>query len=72
MLAAGYAPTYAESDLGSAEIEEARQALEHLLTGHEPYPAVVLDRWGDVVLTNRAVGPLSILILEVRIDARTP
>ncbi len=58
MLAAGYAPTYAESDLGSAETEEARQALEHLLTGHEPYPAVVLDRWGDVVLTNRAVGPL--------------
>jgi transcriptional regulator with XRE-family HTH domain len=58
MLAAGYAPTYAESDLDSAEIELARDALEHLLAGHEPYPAVVLDRCGDVVLTNRSVGPL--------------
>jgi transcriptional regulator with XRE-family HTH domain len=58
MLAAGYAPTYAESDLDSAESQQARDALAHLLAGHEPYPAVVLDRWGDVVLTNRAVGPL--------------
>jgi transcriptional regulator with XRE-family HTH domain len=58
MLAAGYAPTYAESDLDSTEIELAREALQHLLAGHEPYPAVVLDRWGDLVLTNRAVGTL--------------
>lgn len=58
MLAAGYAPTYAESDLGSAETQQAREALERLLADHEPYPAVVLDRWGDVVLTNRAVGAL--------------
>ncbi len=58
MLAAGYAPTYAESDLDSEESQQARDALERLLAGHEPYPAVVLDRWGDVVLTNRAVGPL--------------
>jgi transcriptional regulator with XRE-family HTH domain len=58
MLAAGYAPTYAESDLASGEIEQIREALERLLAGHEPYPAVVLDRWGDVVLTNRSVGPL--------------
>jgi transcriptional regulator with XRE-family HTH domain len=58
MLAAGYAPTYAESDLDSADTKQAREALERLLAGHEPYPAVVLDRWGDVVLTNRSVGPL--------------
>ncbi|MGZ6779173.1 MAG: helix-turn-helix domain-containing protein [Mycobacterium sp.] len=58
MLATGYAPIYAESDLGSAESQQARAALERLLAGHEPYPAVVLDRYGDVVLTNRAVGPL--------------
>ena len=58
MLAAGYAPIYAESDMESSQIETAREALEHLLAGHEPYPAVVLDRWGDIVLSNRAVGPL--------------
>ena len=58
MLAAGYAPTYSQSDLDSTQTEVAREALEHLLAGHEPYPAVVLDRWGDIVLANRAVGPL--------------
>jgi len=58
MLAAGYAPAYAQSDLDSAQTQVARDALEHLLAGHEPYPAVVLDRWGDVVLANRAIGPL--------------
>jgi transcriptional regulator with XRE-family HTH domain len=58
MLAAGYAPTYAESDLNGEETREARDALARLLAGHEPYPAVVLDRWGNVVLTNGAVGPL--------------
>ena len=58
MLASGYAPTYAESDLDSAETAQAREAIERLLAGHEPYPAVLLDRWGDVVSTNRAVGPL--------------
>ncbi|GFG53654.1 transcriptional regulator [Mycolicibacterium agri] len=58
MLAAGYAPVYAETDLDSAESQQAREAIERLLAGHEPYPAVVLDRWGDVVLSNRAVGPL--------------
>jgi len=58
MVAAGYAPAYAQSDLDSAQTQVARDALEHLLAGHEPYPAVVLDRWGDVVLANRAIGPL--------------
>ena len=58
MLAAGYAPTYAESDLDSAETQQAREAIERLLAGHEPYPAVVLDRWGNVVMANRAIGPL--------------
>jgi transcriptional regulator with XRE-family HTH domain len=58
MLAAGYAPSYTERSLGDAELEVAREALEHLLAGHEPYPALVLDRRGDVQLANRAVAPL--------------
>jgi len=58
LSAAGYAPSYTQSDLDSAQTQVAREALEHLLAGHEPYPAVVLDRWGDVALANRAIGPL--------------
>ena len=58
LLAAGYAPAYPATDLDDAAARAARESLAHLLAGHEPYPAVVFDRWGDVVLTNRAVGPL--------------
>jgi transcriptional regulator with XRE-family HTH domain len=58
MLASGYAPAYGESDLDGAETAQAREAIERLLAGHEPYPAVLLDRWGDVVMTNSCVGPL--------------
>src|SRR3954452_24664658 len=58
LLAAGYAPAYPVADLDGEEARAAREALGHLLAGHEPYPAVVFDRYGDVVLTNRAVAAL--------------
>ncbi|HEY2194303.1 MAG TPA: helix-turn-helix transcriptional regulator [Actinomycetospora sp.] len=58
LLAAGYAPIYGESTLDSAGLEAVREALGHLLAGHEPFPALVIDRGGDVVMSNRAVGPL--------------
>ncbi|MEJ2871293.1 helix-turn-helix transcriptional regulator [Actinomycetospora sp. OC33-EN08] len=53
LLAAGYAPSYAESAL--EDLTGVQEALQHLLAGHEPYPALVVDRRGDVVLANRAV-----------------
>ena len=56
LLAAGYAPSYAESALD--DLAGVRTALDHLVTGHEPYPALVLDRRGDVVLANRSVAVL--------------
>ena len=58
LLAAGFAPTYAESRLDARGLEAVRGALEHLLAGHEPFPALVVDRCGDVVMANRAVGAL--------------
>ncbi|HEY0816405.1 MAG TPA: helix-turn-helix transcriptional regulator [Pseudonocardia sp.] len=58
VLAAGYAPAYAESDLGADHLRSAREALTHLLSGHEPYPALVLDRWGDVLMANRPTALL--------------
>jgi transcriptional regulator with XRE-family HTH domain len=58
LLAAGYAPVYGESRLDDAGLEAVREALGHLLAGHEPFPALVIDRGGDVVMSNRAVGPL--------------
>lgn len=58
LLAAGYAPVYGESTLDSGDLDAVRDALGHLLAGHEPFPALVIDRSGDVVMSNRAVGPL--------------
>lgn len=49
LLAAGYAPIYAEADLGSPRMLAVRQAIRQILSGHEPYPAVVIDgRWNLV------------------------
>jgi transcriptional regulator with XRE-family HTH domain len=54
LLAAGYAPVYGERSLDDPEMAPVREALELLLRGHEPYPAVVVDRGWNVVAGNRA------------------
>ncbi|MCY0939714.1 helix-turn-helix domain-containing protein [Streptomyces sp. H34-S4] len=58
LLAAGYAPAYAESPLDSDRMAMARQALKSMLAGHEPYPAAVVDRVWDIVDCNRAMSVL--------------
>src|ERR1051325_5365639 len=42
LLAAGYAPVYAQRDLDAPELGPVREAIEAVLRGHEPYPAVVI------------------------------
>lgn len=54
LTAAGFAPTYRESALTDEALAPVRAALQLLLRGHEPYPAVVLDRHWDVRLANEA------------------
>src|SRR5687767_16031435 len=44
LLAAGFAPLYSLEPLTSPEMARVDQALTSLLAGHEPFPAVVLDR----------------------------
>jgi transcriptional regulator with XRE-family HTH domain len=55
LLAAGYAPAYAQRDLDETEMGPVRQAIDRVLHGHEPYPAVVVDRHWGLVAANRAV-----------------
>jgi transcriptional regulator with XRE-family HTH domain len=54
LLAAGYAPIYAETTLDDQEMKGITQALNRMLRQHEPYPAVVLDRYWNVLLANDA------------------
>ena len=59
LLAAGYAPQYAERSLETSEMEPVRQALDRFLRAHEPYPAVVVDRHYNLLAANDAVGVLT-------------
>jgi transcriptional regulator with XRE-family HTH domain len=59
LLAAGYAPAFAQRDLDDPEMGPVREALERLLRGHEPYPAVVVDRHWGLVAANRPVARLT-------------
>ena len=54
LLAAGYAPMYAEPAWDAAEMRVVHRALERMLKQHEPYPALVLDRHWNVLMTNEA------------------
>src|SRR5438132_5556248 len=58
LVAAGYAPVYQETPLEGDDMTAVRQTLQQLLAGHEPYPALVVDRHWNMVLANRAVGLL--------------
>ena len=52
LLAAGYAPLYAASKLGGPELDRVRLALGSMLSKHEPFPAVVMDRAWNVLQAN--------------------
>jgi transcriptional regulator with XRE-family HTH domain len=59
LLAAGYAPRYAERALAEPEMAPVRDALDLVLRGHEPYPAVVVDRGWNMVAANAPVALLT-------------
>ena len=44
LLAGGYAPAFGQTALDAPQMAAVRAALRQVLTGHEPYPAVVVDR----------------------------
>ena len=55
LLAAGYAPLYdADESWDAASFAIVRHALERMLAQHEPFPALVMDRYWNVVMANDA------------------
>jgi transcriptional regulator with XRE-family HTH domain len=54
LLHAGYAPAYPESALDDEDLHAVRGALQSILEGHEPYPAMIINRGGELLLANRA------------------
>lgn len=59
LLAAGYAPAYQETRFDDPKLDPVRTALQRILQGHLPYPAVITDRHGDLVAANDAFWVLT-------------
>ena len=56
LLAAGFAPAFQERSL--SELNAARQAIEQILETHKPYPAFAVDRYWNIVSSNRVLPQL--------------
>ena len=54
LLAAGYAPIYSEGAWNSPEMKGIMGVLERMLRQHEPFPAVVMDRYWNVLMANES------------------
>ena len=69
LLAAGHAPVFGQHELDDPEMTPVRDAIDVILEGHEPYPAVVVDRAWERLAANRAAG---LLIERVAPDLLKP
>jgi transcriptional regulator with XRE-family HTH domain len=58
LVAAGFAPVFRERPLSDPALASARHAIDVVLKGHEPYPALAVDRHWTMVAANAAVGAL--------------
>ncbi len=54
LLAAGYAAIYADTALNAPEMQSVNRALQRMLAQHEPFPAMVMDRYWNVLMANEA------------------
>jgi transcriptional regulator with XRE-family HTH domain len=58
LTAAGFAPIHTETDLSAPEMDSVRKALDFMLRQQEPYPALVIDRYWNLLLSNHAATRL--------------
>jgi transcriptional regulator with XRE-family HTH domain len=63
LLAAGFAPAWAESDLAAPELADVSRALDHMLAQQEPYPAFVVDRRWKLLRANHGAARLVTFLL---------
>jgi transcriptional regulator with XRE-family HTH domain len=58
LTAAGFAPAFAERPLDDPSLSAARRAVDLVLNGHAPYPAIAVDRHWTLISANSAVPTL--------------
>lgn len=54
LIAAGFAPIYAQRAIEAPDMTPVRDALARMLRHHEPFPAMVIDRAWNLVMENDA------------------
>ena len=64
LLAAGFAPVFAERSLEDPAMAAAREAIGMVLQGHEPFPALAVDRHWNLLASNAALAPLLAGIMD--------
>jgi hypothetical protein len=64
LLAAGFAPSYPERSLDDPGLKPAREVVDLILKGHEPYPALAIDRHWRLIASNAAVAPFLAAVTE--------
>jgi transcriptional regulator with XRE-family HTH domain len=58
LVAAGFAPLFPERPLDDPTLQAARRAVDLVLKGHEPFPALAVDRHWTLLAANAAVPPM--------------
>ncbi len=58
LLSAGFAPVFKERSLEHPDLVSVRRAIDVVLAGHEPYPALAIDRHWTLIAANKSVAPL--------------
>lgn len=56
LTSAGFAPVFPEHSLDDDALQAARQTVDLILQGHEPNPALAIDRRWNLITANRTVG----------------
>ena len=72
LLAAGFAPAYQERKMDDPELRAVKQALDFMLAQQAPYPALVVDRLWNLVMSNEPANRFFKWLLGMPEDALIP
>ncbi len=72
LSAAGYSQLYSRQDLDAPEMKMVKEALDHMLKSHMPYPALIFDQNYYLISGNQAQAFIiqQMMALGGKVDAR--
>ncbi len=62
LIAAGFAPLFRTRALDDPQMGQVMSAIQMMLTAHEPFPALALDRAWNIRMTNRPFDQLGAML----------